>query len=52
MIEAKGSLLDRLYKRQLFIYKGDKAQAKRAVRAELRHNMVLAGLWLPRRMVH
>lgn len=43
------SKLDRIYKTNLLIYKGDREAAKKATRAFMKHLMVLEGLWLPNR---
>lgn len=43
------SKLDRVFETNLLIYRGDRAKAKAATRATLKHHLILDGLWLPNR---
>jgi hypothetical protein len=43
------SKIDRIFKTNLMIYRGDRAKAKAATRAFLKHLLVIDGLWLPSR---
>lgn len=46
------SKVDRIFRMQLLIYRGDREKAKAATRATLKHHLILDGLWLPRRVEH
>ncbi len=46
------SRVDYIYKTQLMIYQGDKEKAKQATRANLKHLLILDGLWIPKRVEH
>ncbi len=48
----KPSKVDYIFRTNLLIYRGDREKAKRATRATIRHHLILAGLWIPRRVEH
>jgi hypothetical protein len=52
MVKLDCSKVDFIFRTNLMIYQKDRAAAKKATRATLRHNLILDGLWLPRRVEH